>query len=366
MDVPDSVYVGIITVFFIISLGGMALLGAPEETAAAVNATEQLIDGATSDASQPVDRWTTVCLGSGCIPPVNTPRYVSAGEAGWLEPGDQVLAVSVDGRHIAFPLHILRFHSVINTRIGGTPVAATYSPYSGVPAAFDRSVGERTLTFEHAGRLYNGNMVMADTETGTRWSQFTGTALSGNLAGTRLQRLDAHIARWGIWEENYPDGAVLTRETGVFPSSRYLDRPYFEYHRSREVPVTTDDVAVHPKRVVYGVVAGGDAAAYRSAHLRAENIIQSTVGGTPVLVVQDEERDRFLAFNRSVRGSVLSFTLLNGTLHDTGTGTTWSMDGEAVAGPMTGTALQRLQLTRSYWYTWKLFHPETQLYRSQG
>ncbi|MDY6768594.1 MAG: DUF3179 domain-containing protein [Candidatus Nanohaloarchaea archaeon] len=365
MDVSDSVYMAIVTVFFVVSLAGMALLGGPDQAAAAVNTTEQVIGDITGEPSQSVDPWHTVCLGTGCIPPIDTPQYVPVSEADWLEPGDQVVAVSLDGKEVAFPLHILVYHAVVNTWIGGVPVAVTYSPYSDVPAAFERMVDGRRLEFAHSGRLYNGNMVMADRSTGTRWSQFTGAALDGELGGADLTRIDAHIVRWGIWRENNPGGQVLSRHTGQFPPSHYLDQPYFAYHRSRDVP-TGGGFDIHPKRVVHGIAVGDDAVAYRDAHLRAENLVEDRVGTVAVMVVQDERRDRFLAFNRTVGGNALSFTLVNGTLRDTATGSRWAWNGRAVTGPLAGTRLQPIDLTRSYWYTWKLFHPDTRLYRSRG
>ncbi|MDY6769910.1 MAG: DUF3179 domain-containing protein [Candidatus Nanohaloarchaea archaeon] len=362
MDISDSLYISLVSALFVVSLAGMAVLGAPGEVDA-VNATRAFIGSVADEtAGQDGDRLRTLCLGSGCIPPIDDPSYRPARAVEWLEPGDLVVAVSVNGQDRAYPLSILRFHGVVNTRIGGTPVAVTYSPYSGVPRVFRRNVSGGVRSFQHSGQLYNGNMVMQDRETGTRWVQFTGTAIDGRLAGTRLERVDAHIARWGIWREDNPAGRVLSRRTGIYSRDRYLDRPYFTYRRSRDAPFSPADTDIHPKDVVYGATVNGSAVAYREAHVEALDIVHDTVGGEPMLVVQDERRDRILAFSREVGGTTMAFALQDGRLVDTATGSTWTLDGTAVDGPLTGTELRPVPLTRSYWYTWQRFHPHTGLY----
>ncbi|MDY6769235.1 MAG: DUF3179 domain-containing protein [Candidatus Nanohaloarchaea archaeon] len=365
MDVPDSLYISIVAAFFLISLVGMAFLGTPEGAADAVNATGLFGEAGERTPVRP-DGFQTICLGSGCVPSIDDPSYTSVFNAGWLDRGDDVISVSVGGEHYAFPLRVLRLHGVVNTRLGGKPVAVTYSPHSGTPVVVSRRVGGDVLQFEHSGKLYNGNMVMRDRETGTMWSQFLSEGLKGELAGTQLQTLDSQVVRWGIWRDNHPTGRVLSRDTGIYGTERYMDTPYFAYRLSRDVPFHQFQSDTHPKAVVYGTVVDGSAAAYRDAHVKARDLVQDEVGGEPVMLVQDEDRDWILGFRREVNGSETTFRLEDGELVDDRTGSTWTLAGKAVGGPMEGARLPRLELRRSYWFTWKLFYPETELYSVRG
>lgn len=366
MDISDSLYLSVIALFFLASLLGAAILGAPEQAEEAFNATGLSIEVSGETAAVRSPQLRTLCLGSGCIPAVDNASYRTASTVDWLAPGDRVVAVSRHGEAYAFPLPILRFHGVVNTRIGGEPVAVTYSPYSGVPAVVSRRVGDRVLSVEHSGTLYNGNMVMRDRETGTLWSQFQGRGMQGELAGTELTAFTAHVSRWGIWSRNNPSGTVLSRDTGIYPAERYTGSPYRPYRRSGTVPLYDADTTVPPKTVVYGGVVDGVARAYREVAVKNRDVVEDTLGGVVVMVVQDEGRDRILGFRRQVNGTELSFHMDGGLLVDEETESRWTLNGRAIDGPLAGAELEEFDLRRSYWFAWTLFHPETTVYPAPG
>ncbi len=363
MALSDSVYLGVTTVLLVVSLIGIALVyPAPGETP--VNATaDYRSDLSGVRYTVPQDALWTLCLGTDCVPSVDRPDYTSAADAdAWLERGDPVVGVTRGSRAYAFPVRILRYHGVVNTHIAGEPVAVTYSPHSGVHRVYSRVVDGRVLTFHHDGTLYNGNMVMRDRETGTLWSQFTGEAIRGPSVPATLDPERSHVARWSLWQLTHPDTAVLDRPS-LLNASRYVDDPYATYRRTDRTPVGGWDDALHPKDLVYGIESGGDAVAYRDVHVRDLELVQDEVGDTPVMLVQDEQRGTITAFRRTVDGTPVDFMLRNGSLVDTATGSRWTLDGEAVEGPLAGTTLVRMDAVRSYWYTWNLFHPDTDIYR---
>ena len=52
----------------------------------------------------------------------------------------------------------------------------------------------------------------------------------------------------------------------------------------------------------------------------------------------------------------------DGRLVDAGTGSVWdSVTGEAIAGPLQGTVLDQLPVTRAFWFAWSSFFPNTQV-----
>jgi hypothetical protein len=58
--------------------------------------------------------------------PLRQPRFVQADEATFVQPADLVLAVSVNGESVAYPIRQLAYHHVVNDVVGGVPLAATY------------------------------------------------------------------------------------------------------------------------------------------------------------------------------------------------------------------------------------------------
>ena len=64
------------------------------------------------------DSWPFVSL--------DDPDFVTADDAGFLEPGDLVLGVALGGEAKAYPTAMMWFHHVANDMIGGQPIAVTY------------------------------------------------------------------------------------------------------------------------------------------------------------------------------------------------------------------------------------------------
>jgi hypothetical protein len=58
--------------------------------------------------------------------PLPRPGFVAARDAGFVEPNDLVLAVTIEGESVAYPIRQLAYHHVVNDVVGGVPLAATY------------------------------------------------------------------------------------------------------------------------------------------------------------------------------------------------------------------------------------------------
>lgn len=52
--------------------------------------------------------------------------HAAAAEASWVDEDDMVLAVSVNGDSVAYPVRQLSYHHIVQDVVGGVPVAATY------------------------------------------------------------------------------------------------------------------------------------------------------------------------------------------------------------------------------------------------
>ena len=58
--------------------------------------------------------------------PLPQPRFVQTDQATFVQPADLVLAVSVNGESVAYPIRQLAYHHVVNDVVGGVSLAATY------------------------------------------------------------------------------------------------------------------------------------------------------------------------------------------------------------------------------------------------
>ena len=58
--------------------------------------------------------------------PLRNPAYAKASEASFIGDDDRVLAVSINGESVAYPVRLMGYHHVVGDTVGGTPIVATY------------------------------------------------------------------------------------------------------------------------------------------------------------------------------------------------------------------------------------------------
>ena len=57
---------------------------------------------------------------------LDEPETAAAGDAGFMDVGEEVIGIVVGGEARAYPLARLDWHGVVNDRLGGGPVAVTW------------------------------------------------------------------------------------------------------------------------------------------------------------------------------------------------------------------------------------------------
>ena len=146
-------------------------------------------------------------------------------------------------------------------------------------------------------------LLFTDLETGSVWN-LTGEAVSGDLAGSRLEPVPGYSAYWFAWSSFWPNTSVWGASTadgrisdGAFagiirreyipdlPKDAIppLDDPYdglgiADFISSREaLHVSNDDIVI-------GVAINGDARAYPVRIMNWHEIVNHTVGGRKVSV----------------------------------------------------------------------------------
>ena len=199
------------------------------------------------------------------IGPIYDPRFVPASATN-LPDGEMVIGLTINGDSRAYPAGILYHREMVNDTVGGVPTLITWCPLCYTALAHRRSVGNDTFTFGNQGALYKGAMTWYDHSTGSVWSQPTGEAIAGPLAGARLTLMPSQLTTWNQWRAAHPETRVLTTAT---PAQPYRGRQPGEQH-------------------VVGVVIGDAAAAWPYPAVIERGPIEATVGDTPVRLWRDD------------------------------------------------------------------------------
>jgi hypothetical protein len=226
---------------------------------------------------------------------------------------------------------------------------------------YSREIDGQEYIFGVSGKLIMNVMVMYDRQTGTLWSQLLGEAVEGELTGNRLEFLPAWQTTWADWKAQHPDTVAL--EKGYFGAADPYDY-YYEDGRAGVIGETLNDDRLNTKEFVIGVEQDGVAVAFPFSQLNETPVVNEQVGQTPVLVVFNAETGTGVVFDRWIAGQNLTFEASDGlTLIDQQTGTIWDgLSGEALEGDLVGERLTRVKSTSSFWFGWKDWYPQTQVF----
>jgi hypothetical protein len=213
-----------------------------------------------------------------------------------------------------------------------------------------------------SGKLIRNVLVMYDRATGSLWSQLLGKAVEGPRKDQELEYLPSWQTTWADWKARHPETQALQKGYSG------IRDPYTSYYQSQSAGVigeTFSDGRLYVKEFVIGVELDGNAVAYPFSVLNDEPVVNAEVSGKPLLVVFDTETASGVVYSRVLDGQVLTFTQVGNELRlvDGQTGSTWNgLDGEAIDGPLAGRSLDRIKSTRSFWFGWKDFYPDTRVY----
>ena len=344
--------------------------------------------GADSEFSTDFDRHTVSyreILSGGPpkdgIPAIDSPKFVAvAGADGWLQLQEPVVLVQVGDEARAYPLQVLTWHEIVNDTVGDLPLTVTFCPLCNTAIAFERTLDGRVLDFGTTGRLRFSNLIMYDRQTESWWQQAGGDAIAGELAGRQLTFYPATIVAWEEFKAAYPDGLVLSRETGF--DRDYGRNPYAGYDDVSQSPFlfrgpATPD-AMPPMARVLTVDLNGDAVAYPYDVLEQVQVVNDEVGDQPVTVfwqsgvasaldsgsiAQGRDVGTAAAFSPVLDGRLLTLRSADGNIIDEETGSTWNLLGQAVAGELAGQQLTPLVGVNHFWFSWAAFKPETRIYQ---
>ena len=312
------------------------------------------------------------------IPALSGTPVVSVAEANaYAIDREPVIAVNINGDARAYPLGILTRHEIANDVIGGVPVAVTFCPLCNSAIVFNRVLDGVTLDFGVSGVLRNSDLVMFDRQTESWWQQFTGEAVVGELTGSFLEIVPSSIVSWADFRATYPDGQVLSRDTGF--GIDYGFNPYVDYD-SDESPFLFRgeiDPRLSPIERVVAVKLNGDPIAYPFSVLEEIRLVEDTLGGQAIVVFFQpgtasaldaariaESRDvgAVGVFVPEAAGQSLTFRVEGDDIFDNETGTRWNILGKGVEGPLAGEELELVEHGSHFWFAWARFNPDTRVF----
>ena len=157
--------------------------------------------------------------------------------------------------------------------------------------------------------------------------------------------------------------------------------PYGDYevesNGSTLVPLTNsvDDRRL-PKERVLGIpplrdeVGGGKVFPFGTLRLAGDlAVVHETVGvpARQIVVFWDSDAAAAAAFRPQINGQDLTFEVTNGAFVDLETESQWSIDGEALSGPLAGSTLPILtDAYVSFWFAFSQFFPRPDIWGQEG
>ena len=319
------------------------------------------------------------------IRPIDEPKFIDVAEApDYMKDNEPVISLEINGEARAYPLAILVSHEIVNDELGGVPVTVTYCPLCNTAIAFHRTVNGMVLGFGTTGNLRNSDLVMWDRQTESWWQQITGEAVVGELTGAMLGFLPAPIVSWQDFREAFPDGQLLSRDSGRHNESYYDYAPYAGYDENLGSRPFLFGGDIDPRlqameRVVALSVEDRDVA-YPFALLAEHPVINDSVNGQDLVVFYaggtvspfggSQSRPQQVVgstgvYEPIVDGRKLTFRVQEEVIMDEETGSSWNILGQAVEGPLEGSQLTPVIHGNHFWFSWAAFNPDTEVVASE-
>ena len=330
----------------------------------------------------PYDEFLSGGVGRDGIPPLDEPTFDSIEDTDrWLEDVQPVVALEINGQARAYPLAILTWHEIANDTLGGVPVSVTFCPLCNSAVAFDRRVGDAVLDFGVSGNLRNSDLVMWDRQTESWWQQLTGEGIVGAYSGYLLDLVPAQIVSWGDFKAAFPEGDVLSRDTGH--ARTYGRNPYSGYDRIDQSPFLFDgepDGRLLPMERVAALELDGQPLAFPFLVLEEERVVHYPAEEPKIVVLFQPGTASALdksniassrdvgatgVFETELDGQSLTFRVDGDGFVDAETGSTWNVLGQATSGPLAGKSLTPVVHGNHFWFAWAAFAPDVVVYQGQ-
>ncbi len=318
------------------------------------------------DLKRIADNLVITSIKYGAIPAIFNPTYIKVQEADLNMEREEIVFVVMmpDGPHI-YPQKIMVWHQLVNELIDDYAYLVTYCPITGTLAAYDASMNGLNLLFDNEGRLFDGNSVLIDRNTGSLWLQELGMAIEGPLMGRGLPMLTVYWTTWGAASRVFPNAQVLNAPNGrkaygrdpygnYLRTGTYYDNDVTIYHMQRL------DRRLHKKTPVLCFELQGVLLAIDIKYVKRKGAVNFFLGPQALVAMHDTKLDVVRLFDRKVWAEPFLYVRRNGRIVDIHTRSIWDpATGTCVEGTMKGASLRQFYGNYSMWMAWSSMNPET-------
>lgn len=313
------------------------------------------------------DKLLQTSVTYGAIPSLYRPEYVRVIDADLaMDRNDPVFIVQFpDGPRI-YPQRILVWHIVINEVFDDIAYAITYCPITGTLAAYRSDFGGINLIFDAEGRLFDGNAVLIDRNSGSLWLQMLGIAFDGPMRERGMPTLPVFWTTWSAAKRVYPNAPVLavpkegTRAYARDPYGNYLKKGTYYDNDLLGYKVARRDKRFHVKSPMLGMELNGNLLAVDINYVKKKGAVNFFLGPEPLLAVHDRALDVVRIYNRQLWDKPSLFVYDQGQLIDLTTRSIWNpATGKAVRGNMENASMKEYYGIYAMWYSWFSINPET-------
>lgn len=201
---------------------------------------------------------------------------------------------------------------------------------------------------------------MQDEQTGSWWQQISGEAIQGKMKGQKLTAVDFDEISFGVFKRENPNGRVLKPE-----NNKIEDADWEAQVGKMPVRISGElDDTLEPRTLIVGVNINGKTKAYPFSAIGKQAPILDLVGGKNIVIFLAEDKKSVRVFERELDGKTIEFFVKpdSNQIVDAQTGSVWDFSGKAVSGELAAKQLIKINSIKDYWFDWKTYNPETQLY----
>ena len=173
------------------------------------------------------------------------------------------------------------------------------------------------------------NLVVFEIKTESLLSQVLAEAIVGERTRRKLAILTSDQMRYGNWKKKFPQGEVLSQDTGA--RRFYGQNPYGDYFSTTSLALSLanpKDTRLPNDAFVFGIVINGKAKAYSTEAVKVQGTVVDSFEGTDLILRHDRELDVVRMYKKSSGGE------------------------EERINPISG-----------FWFSWVAAHPDTELYK---
>ena len=297
------------------------------------------------------------------IPPLRDPEMIPASQATYLEDGNIIFGIEINGDARAYPKRILAWHEMFTDTIGGIDIAGVYCTLCGTIIPYKTSSGGVDYKLGTSGFLYRSNKLMYDQATQSLWSTVRGAPVIGPLVdqGIALEHLSMVTTTWAEWLRRHPDTTVLSLNTGH--RRDYGEGvAYQSYFAGDQLMFNTpfEDNRLKNKQEVLALIFPAlpeEQLAIDTQFLNKTPLYKDRIGQQKIVVLTDTT-----GANRVYDPQDVNFVSYDqdSTVVDS-QGNEWLVKEEKLVSADQETSLPRLPQRRAFWFGWQAAYPDTRL-----